>query len=355
MVGQSAGAHLSTQYVLRAAEALRYQDEGGRLSGLPAPPCGDQGLALPAALVAISGVYLLRSSLLPFKRRGMTDAMIKGIFGGSDDASLDSSSPLCVLEGLAGRTGRKGPGAISEQFTSSPDGSEEARAPVASRDGTLGTDGFPLLPESVLDTPAGPSAATTPTSSRRAEWGPTLSEAAAEEAAIDAIAPRSPGSSSLLDAARRAVLFVLLHGEQDTVADQAEARLLHRELVSGGWRSVMGLYRGATHTSPIIEDAMRGHDYLLEDVFAVCRHVETRSPVRATAIDAGPLSLSQDIPSVEATAGAGRQPARKPGTIQEGSVVAAAPGRPVFGGDLEVLPRLAPDSFIDTAKEWNPF
>lgn len=451
LLGQSAGAHLATLYTFRAVETLRYRAEGGESSGLPAPGhCG--GVALPAAVVGLSGVYHMQSAVTPFRRRGMTDEMVLGIFGGFDAAAMDAASPLTVLEGLArrttaGTTARPAPAeeplspAPSASTMSSPRttpsafalllGSEVSEiaeaaagmpAALAASDADVANSlpgagaepgDFPSLPSSGAGTPrdgeggdcsntisigdavggegageaSGGAVSAQPSEEDggvcvgdlQAEAGAAiLLEAERLRAATRTGSAPSPGRSDCLEAARRAVLFVLLHGSGDGIANVAQAERLFEELRAGGWRAALGVYTGASHTGPLIEEAMGEKDYLLEDVSDICRHVSTHVDSRSLASVAGdtvrtlrfgeragsvmrPTLCDETAFSIQDADGPSGGPLAsvavqgRRGIIKEGSRSDSKPSETAFGGHCSPMRRLTPDFLIWLGKAANPF
>jgi hypothetical protein len=175
----------------------------------------------------------------------------------------------------------------------------------------------------------------------------------------------TPGSSSCLEAARKAVLFVLLHGSGDGIASVAQAERLFEELQSSGWRATLGVYDGASHTGPLIEEAMGERDYLLEDLSDVCRHVSAHVDSRNLAASAGdtvrklhfgaPVASRDDLAAPAGGPEASIEVQGRRGVIEEGLRYDSKPSGTAFGGHCSAIRRLAPDFLIWLGKAANPF
>jgi acetyl esterase/lipase len=268
LLGQSAGAHLASLYTLRA---LRHLIPSGREEeAFPNP-----GSALPAGVVALSGVFDVGSALDPFRRRGMTDRMVEGIFGGVDSPHLEACSPLAIAQQIA-------------------------------RDKGWARSDLPPLPESRADTPTDD----------------------AEDGASVGAPPPLVASAKERDP-RGEMLWVLLHGAKDAVALPDQAARMFRELHGSGWKCIWGEYPNAGHTSPMIEDAMTGIDYLLEDLSDICCHLS------------GPHALAL--------------PHGVRGAVEVGTPLVALPNKGVFASEPEPMDPLNPDLLVHIGKAVNPF
>ncbi len=89
--------------------------------------------------------------------------------------------------------------------------------------------------------------------------------------------------------------ILLLHGDSDTCAPIDNAQKFAKALEEEGARVELKTYKAQTHTSPLIENPMRGgRDLLLDDILAAVteqKGISTRQPplcpdllIRAAAV-----------------------------------------------------------------------
>lgn len=105
LAGQSAGSHLVTLYLARQLLDRRHRLDGSSTPMTPITAAAEEDrltahpllTPLPTAVLCLSGVYHMSSAIAPFRKRGMTDAMIADIFGDTSEASLDAASPSVVI------------------------------------------------------------------------------------------------------------------------------------------------------------------------------------------------------------------------------------------------------------------
>ncbi len=368
IMGQSAGAHLATLYTFNSAAARASvaapsatNQEAGAVEGGAA-----SGPQLPAAVVALSGVYHMPSALAPFRRRGMTPSMVAGIFGSASEAALTQHSPLCAAQDLleqlaaskladqprhagqaeqqAGALGDQDEAPLYADVVASP-----ASSPRPGKRAAAGTSAPPKRqPPSVSDTASGAKDPQFPAGD--AGWGadehdeaasarlaspPGRDGAAAWPSLSSLDEAESPAADPSAPAGERP-LIAFLHGTDDAVAALSQAKELHATLTSAGWPSALGVYEAGTHTGPLIEDAMADGDYLLEDLTDICRHVSAQ------------VSPEGAEPTVVHAPGSR-------GTVVAGKLRAGKPGCPAFGAHVEPRSRLSLPVCIAVAKAVNPF
>ncbi|KAA0153956.1 hypothetical protein FNF31_06358 [Cafeteria roenbergensis] len=324
------------------------------------------GPQLPAAVIALSGVYHMPSALAPFRRRGMTPSMVAGIFGSASEAALTQHSPLCAAQDLleqlaaskladqprhagqaeqqAGALGDQDEAPLYADVVASP-----ASSPRPGKRAAAGTSAPPKRqPPSVSDTASGAKDPQFPAGD--AGWGadeqdeaasarlaspPGRDGAAAWPSLSSLDEAESPAADPSAPAGERP-LIAFLHGTDDAVAALSQAKELHATLTSAGWPSALGVYEAGTHTGPLIEDAMADGDYLLEDLTDICRHVSAQ------------VSPEGAEPTVVHAPGSR-------GTVVAGKLRAGKPGCPAFGAHVEPRSRLSLPVCIAVAKAVNPF